>query len=207
MKLTKEQIIFIDTYLKNSGVEYLDIRGEMTDHVAAALEEQEGDFYDNFKEYMLKHKQELLTSNLKFTKLAGNRAFKILVTTSLKPLTLVVFLLVFIASNVLLHHLGEEKFSDIITTSFLVFGLGIVIYLKIFYRGLKAKYSVVTKLQAIVSTFPYVVLVILKPERIIENIEVLIGFYSLFTAFMISIFVSYKEVALTYKLRYNGNEK
>ncbi len=38
--LTPEQIKFIDTYLKNSGVEFLDVRVEMIDHVASAIEEK-----------------------------------------------------------------------------------------------------------------------------------------------------------------------
>ncbi|RYJ43900.1 hypothetical protein [Flavobacterium beibuense] len=78
MKLTDSEIKFIDNYLKTSGVEYLDIRYEMTDHVATALEEKEGDFYDEFKGYMVLHKKELLESNNKFSRIARNKAFKLL---------------------------------------------------------------------------------------------------------------------------------
>lgn len=41
MKLNKEQITTIDTYLKENGVEYWDIRLEMIDHLASKLEKQE----------------------------------------------------------------------------------------------------------------------------------------------------------------------
>ena len=37
-KLTKENIQFIDNYLKNSDVIFDDIRMEMVDHVATAVE-------------------------------------------------------------------------------------------------------------------------------------------------------------------------
>jgi hypothetical protein len=40
MKLTKENIVFIDKYLQNSGVFYYDVRVEMLDHVATAVEKK-----------------------------------------------------------------------------------------------------------------------------------------------------------------------
>ena len=74
MRLAANEIAFINNYLKNSGVEYMDIRYEMTDHVATALEDKEGDFYDNFKEYMVKHKEQLLESSKKFSRIARDKA-------------------------------------------------------------------------------------------------------------------------------------
>lgn len=64
-KLTGENIQFIDRYLKNSGVEFLDIRIEMTDHVASAVERdlEKGinpNFYSAFKAYMVRNKKNLL---------------------------------------------------------------------------------------------------------------------------------------------------
>jgi len=67
MKLTPENIKFIDTYLKNSEVIYYDIRMEMLDHVATAVEHkmqaEHLDFYDAFKNYMVLHKKEILKGN------------------------------------------------------------------------------------------------------------------------------------------------
>jgi hypothetical protein len=67
MKLTKENIQFIDNYLKNSEVVYYDIRMEMLDHVATAVEQkmevENLDFYDAFKNYMVINKTELLKFN------------------------------------------------------------------------------------------------------------------------------------------------
>ncbi len=65
--LTPEQIKFIDTYLKKSGVEFLDVRVEMIDHVASAIEEnleedRARNFYEVFKTYMIKNKKSLLKS-------------------------------------------------------------------------------------------------------------------------------------------------
>lgn len=67
MKLTKENIVFIDNYLQNSGVFYYDVRVEMLDHVATAvekkMEEESLDFYEAFKEYMMLNKKELLKND------------------------------------------------------------------------------------------------------------------------------------------------
>lgn len=53
MKLSAENIKFIDNYLKNSEVIYYDIRMEILDHVATAVEQkmqtENLDFYDAFK--------------------------------------------------------------------------------------------------------------------------------------------------------------
>ena len=38
-KLTKENIQFIDSYLKKKGVKYLDVRVELIDHLSTAFEE------------------------------------------------------------------------------------------------------------------------------------------------------------------------
>ena len=67
MKLTAENIKFIDNYLKNSEVIYYDIRIEMLDHVATAIEQkmqtENLDFYDAFKSYMVVNKKEILKGN------------------------------------------------------------------------------------------------------------------------------------------------
>ncbi len=69
MNLTLENIKFIDNYLKNSEVIYYDIRMEMLDHVATAIEQkmnsEQLDFYDAFKDYMAVHKKAILKNNKK----------------------------------------------------------------------------------------------------------------------------------------------
>ena len=67
MSLSSENIKFIDNYLKNSEVIYYDIRMEMLDHVATAVElkmqVENLDFYDAFKSYMVVNKKEILKGN------------------------------------------------------------------------------------------------------------------------------------------------
>src|SRR5690606_6577339 len=62
---------FIDNYLKKMDVSFVDIRMEMTDHIASEIEAkmQNGDqrgFYAIFKEYMLEHKPDLSKNYKKF---------------------------------------------------------------------------------------------------------------------------------------------
>ena len=67
MKLNPKNIQFIDNYLKNSEVIYYDIRMEILDHVATAVEQkmeaENLDFYDAFKSYMVENKKEILKEN------------------------------------------------------------------------------------------------------------------------------------------------
>ena len=64
--LTPQEIQFINTYLKNSGITYIDVRLELVDHIATALETQLNEdenlsFYDGFKSYMVVNKADLLS--------------------------------------------------------------------------------------------------------------------------------------------------
>ncbi|WP_396165765.1 hypothetical protein [Flavobacterium sp.] len=67
MKLTKDDIVFIDTYLIKNEVIYVDIRLEVLDHIALAVEQKmevdNQDFYDAFKDFMVQHKKEILRNN------------------------------------------------------------------------------------------------------------------------------------------------
>ena len=62
--ITTQNLKFIDNYLKKSEIIYDDIRMELIDHIASAIEEkmqtENSDFYDAFKSYMIINKKELL---------------------------------------------------------------------------------------------------------------------------------------------------
>ena len=81
MKLTTNQIEFIDAYLhKKCDIYYTDIRVEMVDHIASAVEnkmEQDGfSFFNAFTNYMRNNKEDLLKRNkLSVTNLSGIKSF------------------------------------------------------------------------------------------------------------------------------------
>mgnify|MGYP003543132955 FL=1 len=63
-QLSLEKIKFINSYLEKSDVIFVDIRAELTDHIASAVEEkmeaENLDFYEAFKDFMVDNKKELL---------------------------------------------------------------------------------------------------------------------------------------------------
>jgi hypothetical protein len=67
MKLTKEQIQFIDNFLQRNDVVFVDIRQEMLDHIATAVEDLiengEINFHDAFVGYVNSNKKELFKMN------------------------------------------------------------------------------------------------------------------------------------------------
>lgn len=95
-KLTPQKIECIDDLLFMLGVTFVDIRYEMTDHIASVLEEKEGDFKTNMKEYFVTHKLQLLEQNEKAKKTARLRAVKYYFKTLSMPFSLTVFTIVFL---------------------------------------------------------------------------------------------------------------
>lgn len=69
-QLSSEKIQFINNYLEKSDVIFVDIRAELTDHIASAVEEkmeaENLDFYDTFKDFMVHNKKELLRNRNSF---------------------------------------------------------------------------------------------------------------------------------------------
>ncbi len=99
MSLTQDQIKFIDTYLKNSDIGFIDVRMEMVDHVASAVEkrmEEHGQsFYDAFKDFMVAHKRHLTKDYERLRKKLQLRSFWSLWPTLKKPWMVLLFLCVF----------------------------------------------------------------------------------------------------------------
>ena len=129
MKLNKENIQFIDNYLKNSEVVYYDIRMEMLDHVSSAIEQkmelEHLDFYDAFKEYMVVNKNEILKGNKK-EGLNFKEPLKKFGLFVIKPFQIVLALSVFIGVYFSTIYFGLKNFYKhyfwIIIICYLVFG-------------------------------------------------------------------------------------
>ena len=67
MRLDKQEIQFIDNYLQKHDFIFVDIRAEMIDHIATAVEDKMDkeaiDFYDAFKSYMITNRKDILKNN------------------------------------------------------------------------------------------------------------------------------------------------
>jgi hypothetical protein len=167
-KLNKEQIEFIDTYLKNSGVVYDDIRFEMTDHIATALEEMDGDFIDNVRQYMLEHKAGLVKSNRKFVRIAGQRAVKTLGKTLIRAEFIMLFFAGACSITMLKHYVGTED-AFIVMKIVCSFVVGALFLNYRYVIAPRIKYSVADKLLGSVGILFYWIAVIIKPEELISN--------------------------------------
>lgn len=194
------ELQFIDKYLKESGVRYDDIRYEMTDHVATAIEEMDGDFNENFRSYMINHKKELMDSNRAFKKLAWQKAFGIinknLVSYTLSVTTGIIFLSSYIASS----FLGAENIAGNLNMTMIFVSSLVYIYFLYYKIFSEANHSVIDKLLTIV----YFGAIIFRADKFIENTSAILFYYSFVIAFFLVLIQSLLKLKQHYKLRYNG---
>ncbi len=204
-KLTPDQIRFIDRYLENSGVEYLDIRYEMTDHIATAIEQKEGNFYDEFQDYMVKNKGALLQSAKRFSKAATNRAVKILLKGFLKPRFYIDFLLLFMGAVLLSRYgFGDVVSMCLITSYYLLYALICCSYINMVIISNKKRWSGLTKMHFAVFLTAYIITMVVKPEERFENETLLFLYYSVLISFIIESIQSYLHLKKMYKLGFDN---
>ena len=142
-KLTKEDIQFIDNYLTNSGVFYIDIRMEMLDHVASAVEmkmqEEDLIFYDAFKDYMVVNKKELLKNNRDGIGYTDTKSFKEGFRFLLKPWSLLslpmTLFLVYILVDAIEKGTFYNYYLGFIIVTALTWMIGMYAYRKLYLKG------------------------------------------------------------------------
>ena len=128
--LTSQNIKFIDNYLKNSEVIYYDIRMEMLDHVATAVEQkmqvENLDFYDAFKSYMVVNKKEILKGN-KEEGLHFKEPLKKFGLFAIQPFQLFLAFITFLIVYFFTQYFGINDFTKyiyvIIIFTYLIFGV------------------------------------------------------------------------------------
>ncbi|WP_178986370.1 hypothetical protein [Winogradskyella helgolandensis] len=152
MKLSKEDIQFIDTYLENSDVVFADIRMEMVDHVASDIEErmEAGDtrgFYNVFKGYMVENKAQLLKDNKQFLKSADKKIWKALVKEFFSPVAPILLIVFCTAFYLLSQNYGIEVLKWFVSVIPLIGLLGFMVTY-IIYQSIKSlkRFSVVERL-------------------------------------------------------------
>jgi hypothetical protein len=148
MSLSSENIQFIDNYLKNSEVIYYDIRMEMLDHVATAVEQkmeaENLDFYDAFKSYMMVNKKEILKGN-KFWSIYSKDTILSFLKFLLHPIMFFIGIFFYIFfDNINVTHYFSESFS--INNLFFTIILSIAFFqIFYFYIYLKERLYVIEK--------------------------------------------------------------
>lgn len=200
-RLTNEQVKFIDNYLYNAGVHYIDIRCEMTDHVATAIEEKEGDFGERFFGYMALHKRELLASNKSFRKQALSKAGSMFARTYKKPIFLLATAALILLTFVMKDIVG---FSDVSGTFMLVhLFIYTCFYISwIFFWMFKSnRYSVIDRLLIVSFFMP----ALFRFEKIIDNETVMLLFYCIYTSIVMAMLLTVVNLYRTYRVRFKFN--
>ncbi len=204
-KLTTEQIIAVDKALWDIGIKFLDIRIEMTDHAAAAIEEMDGTFNRNLKKYIFENKAELQKNYSQFRMNASVKALKLLLrnmfTFRFIAILATVYALVFAEYN----YEGPEE-TSIVFLMVSMFGIvGAYIYVG-YIKFIKSYrlFSTAERLMAIVGSLGFTLCIPLRVmvENDAVNDEVILLYY----AFVISIYVqtmlTYRFLNIFYKSRY-----
>ena len=131
-KLTKEDIQFIDNYLLRSEVVYKDIRVEMIDHIATAVEarmQSENEvFYDVFKAYMIENKKSLLAGEATQIKQVRKTIFKSILKQCVSVHNLLFAVLVYV-----LHYLAFQEFNWHLETYFyIIYTIGVYVLFAVY---------------------------------------------------------------------------
>lgn len=124
MKLSSQNIQFIDTYLKNSDIQFIDVRMEMVDHVAseveAMMEQEQLSFYNAFKHFMVLHKKELQKTNDNFTRATDKKVLCQVASRCVKPSALAVFIAVFLLLQVVADYWDPTRFARFLPVGLLM---------------------------------------------------------------------------------------
>lgn len=203
MKLTDKEIHFIDTYLNNSGIVYEDIRFEMTDHVATAMEAMEGDFYENFREYMIVNKASILKADKHFKKTALQRALRSLVGNMLKPLPLLLGVGTGLAAYLFAGTVGNDQAGVALDVAYISLSLLFAVLYLWRYFADKFKYSVADKLCGIVVGGLYWASFLFRPYHFGGSETVFAVFAALFLYTAVMAAVTFRQLITIYRLKLN----
>jgi hypothetical protein len=199
-KLTPQQLQFIDTYLKNSGVRYDDIRYEMTDHVASAIEEMPGDFRENFCSYMINHKVELKNSNKVFKELAFSKAISVITRNLTNVRLYIITTIIFAAACFAVFISGIEDMASTLHMSLIIVSSVMFIDFWRYKIFSKSSHSVIDKLLTVV----YFGAIFIRIDMLIQNAMLLNLYYSFCIAFFVLLTQSLYRLKRQYKLRYGA---
>lgn len=208
-KLTKENIQFIDRYLK-SEITFTDIRAEMVDHVASSIEQKMNNdnqrtFYNVFKDYMIENKKVLLKSNKKFIRAADIRVLRYWLKLILSFKGLLMLVVTYLSFFTLGNLLETEEFYKLIKNApiLILCFLGLIYF--VFLRGKRNnRFSATERVGFLFLIFYQFtnIFLNLKNERfnfILENENILVLIASILVMFSVGLLFT----AIKFKKYYN----
>lgn len=205
MKLSKEEIKFIDTYLISDEVIFVDIRQEMLDHIATAVEEkmttEQLDFYEAFKIYMIHNKKEVMKNNKEPNSYSWVVIRQFLLFLVKPYMLALVVLLFFFFKNVDVNPFLSKHFSIAHMFFFLMMLLALfqIIY---FYVYLKKRFYAIERSGSVLTGiyfFQLFFLPISENERVSEfTLTIFTFLYLSFVAFYLSEMVKFHKHRFNY---------
>lgn len=205
MNLNLKQIQFIDTYLKNSEIEFIDVRMEMVDHVASEVANkmvsENLDFYHAFKNYMVIHKKDHQKANKKFRTTTDIKVIRQIGAFFIKPITI----LVFIGCLVILKLLTSSfDLNQIIRFSPLAILTSLIIFYFISTRiGEKERYSALERIGFILMISTQMVQLFFNPSYQINHFEDHQNLNIFLISFLIVFAIGFVQLVLKYRKEYH----
>lgn len=156
--LTKENIRFIDNYLNNSDIVYNDVRLEMVDHIATAIENQinaGGDvsFYEAFKIHMANNKESMLNDYKTFKKTTDKKIIKTLFKKLLSLKGTMLLSMVTFTLYIGLINMETEAFNRISSAVYFCVTIVVLVVTQILCRKNEMRYSALERLMGILVIF------------------------------------------------------
>lgn len=204
-KLTQEEIKAVDTALWDIGIKFLDIRIEMTDHAATAIEGMEGDFKQNLEDYITQNKKELQKNYSQFGMNASVKSVKLLFWNMMSFRFIGILAVVYALFYADYQYEGVASLSGTFLTISVLFILLTSMHLG--YVGFVRSTKLFSTAQRLIPTLSGLGLGIIIPMRIMVekqaiNDAVILLYYAFAMSFFIQIVLTYRFLTKFYKSRY-----
>ncbi len=191
MKLNKNQIQFIDGYLQRNDVIYVDIRAEMIDHIATAVEEkmkvEDIEFHDAFVSYVNSNRKEIFSINKK-TWQSTLPELKNYFRFFLKPKSLFAVILIITLFFIFRETMVYAYLKEDLWFCFLLIFLSYSVLSMIYFYGIKKKrYYFIERTNIVLSILYWINLFLFKPFEKQEHISdvLTIVFMCLFVVYVL----------------------
>lgn len=196
-KLTVNQIQFIDKYLKNSGVFYMDIRAELTDHIASGIEAMSKEV--DLQEYLPAVKPQIKQMNRHFERIALRRNLKAVMAEARKPGFWQVLAGLIIGTEILLYFTSQD--TALMTLMFVVLASFLGVSFRSVVQGKGPVFSFRERYRILDYSITAFCMGLLKLSAITSGVyvHVIIAGY----AFIGSICFAFYSAAKSQKARYN----
>lgn len=205
-KLTTTQIAQIDTALAKSGINYADIRMELTDHIATALEQEEGngDFEHRLKGYMINNRKAIRKMNFAAMRVASRRSLKAFAQNMFTLRMLLITLAMLAGGKFASLYLDN---GDLATLMFCVFGACTIVSC---YRPI---YNLIRKRvdYSFTHGFGFIPTILLYPSIFmmrwldkLDNANYTVLYYVVVSAIGLNIYFTTKKLFDNYKLHYHA---